>query len=217
MDPAKRKQEEIQIRKLTEMMRSNPANEICADCGARGCRWCSINLGAFLCIRCGGIHRSLGTHISKIKSLSLDIWPPETLEVFLTLGGNEAVNAKYLPNPSLVPPPPVSDDLRMEQYIRDKYERKKFMTPGAAGASEERYRTRDLPAPPASAPRPTVSAERDLRDKYRTHLAKLSVCSGNVFLHESILDVPLLFFTGYGIHRRDFEHQTFVQICRFRQ
>ncbi|KAG9304459.1 hypothetical protein G9A89_020023 [Geosiphon pyriformis] len=48
------------------------SNSACADCGARKTEWCSINLGAILCIECSGIHRSLGTHISKIRSLTLD-------------------------------------------------------------------------------------------------------------------------------------------------
>jgi hypothetical protein len=67
MDPAKRKQEEIQIRKLTEFMNSTPANSVCCDCGTKGPRWASTNLGALLCIRCGGIHRALGTHITKVR------------------------------------------------------------------------------------------------------------------------------------------------------
>jgi stromal membrane-associated protein len=33
-----------------------------------GPRWASYNLGIFLCIRCGGIHRKLGTHISRVST-----------------------------------------------------------------------------------------------------------------------------------------------------
>lgn len=39
--------------------------------------------GVFLCIRCSGIHRSMGTHISKVKSIDLDAWTPVQLEVGL--------------------------------------------------------------------------------------------------------------------------------------
>lgn len=37
--------------------------------------WASLNLGSLICIECSGIHRNLGTHISKVRSLGLDVWP----------------------------------------------------------------------------------------------------------------------------------------------
>ena len=39
--------------------------------------------GVFLCIRCSGIHRGMGTHISKVKSIDLDAWTPDQMEVCL--------------------------------------------------------------------------------------------------------------------------------------
>jgi stromal membrane-associated protein len=38
--------------------------------------------GVLLCIRCSGIHRGMGTHISKVKSIDLDAWTPEQMEVY---------------------------------------------------------------------------------------------------------------------------------------
>lgn len=46
-----------------------------------GPRWASWNLGIFLCIRCAGIHRNLGVHISKVRSVNLDTWTPEQVVV----------------------------------------------------------------------------------------------------------------------------------------
>ena len=40
-----------------------------------GPEWASINLGMLVCIECSGIHRNLGSHISKVRSLDLDEWP----------------------------------------------------------------------------------------------------------------------------------------------
>ena len=34
-----------------------------------------------MCIRCSGIHRSMGTHISKVKSVDLDVWTVEQMNV----------------------------------------------------------------------------------------------------------------------------------------
>ena len=52
-------------------------NEICADCRARNPTWVSCNIGITLCLNCCGFHRAMGVHISKVKSLKLDILTPE--------------------------------------------------------------------------------------------------------------------------------------------
>ncbi|XP_076673592.1 centaurin gamma 1A isoform X3 [Andrena cerasifolii] len=49
-------------------------NEACVDCGAPNPDWASLNLGVLVCIECSGIHRNLGSHISKVRSLDLDDW-----------------------------------------------------------------------------------------------------------------------------------------------
>lgn len=53
--------------KELESIRNQPSNKRCADCGAYGTVWSSVNLGVFTCMRCGSFHRALGTHISKPK------------------------------------------------------------------------------------------------------------------------------------------------------
>lgn len=59
-----------------------------------GPRWASWNIGVFLCIRCAGIHRNLGVHISKVKSINLDSWTPEQIAVSIDspLSQNTVVN-----------------------------------------------------------------------------------------------------------------------------
>uniref|UniRef100_A0A3B3CPJ4 Arf-GAP with coiled-coil, ANK repeat and PH domain-containing protein n=1 Tax=Oryzias melastigma TaxID=30732 RepID=A0A3B3CPJ4_ORYME len=71
-----------------------PGNSCCCDCGQPDPRWASINLGITLCIQCSGIHRSLGVHFSKVRSLTLDSWEPELLKLMCELG-NKAINQIY--------------------------------------------------------------------------------------------------------------------------
>ena len=66
-----------------------------ADLHSKGPRWASWNIGVFLCVRCAGVHRGLGAHISKIKSVNLDAWTPEQL-MSIAEKGNEKANAFYL-------------------------------------------------------------------------------------------------------------------------
>ena len=54
---------------------------VCLSLSLSGPRWASWNLGVFICIRCAGIHRNLGVHISRVKSVNLDAWTPEQMEV----------------------------------------------------------------------------------------------------------------------------------------
>jgi len=74
---------------LQRIRAADEGNKVCADCGAESkVDWCSINLGVLLCIECSGIHRSLGTHISKVRSLTLDTsaFTPDIVEILLLVG-----------------------------------------------------------------------------------------------------------------------------------
>lgn len=65
------------------------SNRFCADCGTEKPEWVSMNWGVILCIECSGIHRSMGVHISKVRSLLLDKWDPELLKVHKLLFQSE--------------------------------------------------------------------------------------------------------------------------------
>ena len=134
--------------KLLQVVRdADKGNHWCADCNSgTKTEWVSINLGIVLCIECSGIHRSLGTHISKIRSLTLDItsFTTDIVEVLLQVG-NRVSNMVWearldkvqaVPKPS----PQASRDQRLK-FITTKYVNKAYVEPISTALSH--YSTAD--------------------------------------------------------------------------
>ncbi|XP_068262678.1 arf-GAP with coiled-coil, ANK repeat and PH domain-containing protein 2 isoform X3 [Nyctibius grandis] len=114
-----------------------PGNAACCDCGLADPRWASINLGITLCIECSGIHRSLGVHFSKVRSLTLDSWEPELLKLMCELG-NDVINRIYeakLEKVGVKKPQSGSQRQEKEAYIRAKYVERKFVEKQPASVS----------------------------------------------------------------------------------
>uniref|UniRef100_A0A8C2FZN8 Arf-GAP with coiled-coil, ANK repeat and PH domain-containing protein n=1 Tax=Cyprinus carpio TaxID=7962 RepID=A0A8C2FZN8_CYPCA len=104
-------------------------NSICCDCGQPEPRWASINLGITLCIQCSGIHRSLGVHFSKVRSLTLDTWEPELLKLMCELG-NGVINQIYEARREELgarKPQPGDPRHEVEAYIKAKYVERRFV------------------------------------------------------------------------------------------
>ncbi|GCB61685.1 hypothetical protein scyTo_0004138 [Scyliorhinus torazame] len=104
-------------------------NTSCCDCGQSDPRWASINLGITLCIECSGIHRSLGVHFSKVRSLTLDSWEPELLKLMCALG-NSVINRIYeaqVDEMHFKKPNAGDSRLEKESWIKAKYVEKRFV------------------------------------------------------------------------------------------
>ncbi|KAK6538305.1 hypothetical protein TWF694_011186 [Orbilia ellipsospora] len=122
--------------KLLQMIReADPANASCADCGSQiKAEWVSINLGIVLCIECSGIHRSLGTHISKVRSLTLDVnsFTPDLTELLVKIGNrisNTVWEARLDPTEKLTP---ASNRETRLKFITAKYIERKYVAPISA-------------------------------------------------------------------------------------
>jgi Arf-GAP with coiled-coil, ANK repeat and PH domain-containing protein len=131
------------LRELAEV------NNACVDCGAPNPDWVSINLGVFICIQCSGIHRSLGVHISKVRSITLDQLDPVDVAVLRRIG-NERANRVWehtLLDGWAKPRPSDSRQVK-EQFIRAKYHWKGFiqLEPGAVpeGVTAEEFYSKAL-------------------------------------------------------------------------
>lgn len=130
-----------------------PENKTCADCKRNDPRWASWNIGCYLCIRCSGIHRSMGTHISKVKSIDLDIWTPEQMET-IQKWGNHRCNLYWEAHlkPGHVPP-----DHKIESFIRSKYELRRWAREGPV-PDPAPLDPAAAPAEPAAAAPPPAAA-----------------------------------------------------------
>ncbi|XP_061271167.1 arf-GAP with GTPase, ANK repeat and PH domain-containing protein 3 isoform X2 [Bos indicus] len=112
-----------------QAVRTVRGNSFCIDCDAPNPDWASLNLGALMCIECSGTHRHLGAHLSRVRSLDLDDWPPELLAVMTAMGNALANSVWEGALDGYAKPGPEACREEKERWIRAKYEQKLFLAP----------------------------------------------------------------------------------------
>ena len=77
-----------QIKKQLEELYTEESNSSCFDCDSKPAHWASISNGIFLCLDCSGEHRGYGIGVSFIRSVTMDQWTQEQVNI-MKAGGNQ--------------------------------------------------------------------------------------------------------------------------------
>ncbi|KAK5082658.1 hypothetical protein LTR05_006538 [Lithohypha guttulata] len=130
--PTQTQQEESPTRLLDQIRANDQGNACCADCGSNSkVEWVSLNLGIVLCIECGGIHRSLGTHVSKIRSLTLDVHSltDDIVEILMQIGNRVSNMIWEATLERSAKPEPWANREQRLKFITMKYVERAFVEP----------------------------------------------------------------------------------------
>jgi hypothetical protein len=186
-----------------------PGNDRCVDCGKNDPDWASLNLGVLFCLNCSGIHRHLGSHISKVRSVTMDKWPEATLRYMKCIGNRRANEfwEAHLDPETTSKLEPTSTQQERTEFITAKYAKKEFVPLCPLDSKEEKSAalfshikemamTVITPSPSSSTPgTPTPGTPTRTPDPTRRGLGQ---SSGS--LHGSFEDKPSVFV---GVQRED--------------
>jgi len=113
-------------------LRGLSGNTRCADCDRQDSSWSSVSLGVFICVTCSDVHRSVGTHISKVKGCTgTYLWGPDELEKMASVG-NRAANELY----GTQKVDPSASKEQKQRYVCEKYDKRSFLNKSALAAVE---------------------------------------------------------------------------------
>lgn len=173
--PSSKKTHSEKHKQIFRQLLKELPNKTCVDCKtAVHPRWASWNLGCFICIRCSGIHRSMGTHISRVKSVDLDVWTDEQVESMVKWG-NAKCNIYW---EAKLPQNYVPDASKIENFIRTKYDMKKWAAlpkipdPMSIAKGAVDQEVAPVSRAPASS-KPPVAAQPSQKQSVKQHLSLL--------------------------------------------
>mmetsp|Transcript_29022 Transcript_29022/g.52865 ORF Transcript_29022/g.52865 Transcript_29022/m.52865 type:complete len:220 (-) Transcript_29022:129-788(-) len=114
------KEQDAASQQRLKALRTNRSmhNDRCADCGKQDSSWASVSHGVFICVVCSDVHRSVGTHISKVKGCTgTYLWGPDELEKMAA--GNLAAERLY----GAEKVDPAASKEEKQRYVTQKYTR----------------------------------------------------------------------------------------------
>ncbi|XP_070824347.1 arf-GAP with GTPase, ANK repeat and PH domain-containing protein 2 isoform X2 [Chaetodon trifascialis] len=206
-----------------QAIRNAKGNSLCVDCEAPNPTWASLNLGALICIECSGIHRNLGTHLSRVRSLDLDDWPGELTQVLAAIGNHMANSIWESYTHGRTKPTPNATREERESWIRAKYEQRAFVAalqpPSGSGLPEDSMPVWLLSAvTERDLPRLLLLLAHSTKDQINAQPAG-ATSPPRTALHAAcqlgdVVMTQLLIWYGIDVKAKDSQGQTAMRIAR---
>lgn len=160
------KEQQAKFKKILQKLVKEEGNNVCADCNRRNPLWASVNIGVFVCINCSAFHRQMGTHISKVRSLTLDTWLPSQVTTMQNIGN---LRANKIYEATLKRSKKINGDVSNYErgdFIKAKYQRKEFYSTSSPSATPEKKVKKKKKKKRKPKPKPVFSDDDDEEEDF---------------------------------------------------